>query len=68
MNQQFYYTVNGQQYGPFVIEELKTKGIYRDTLVWTTGLDVWTKAENIPMLKDIISNTPPPIPSSQVKQ
>jgi uncharacterized RDD family membrane protein YckC len=66
-NQEFYIADNGQQQGPFSIEELKSKGIQRDTLVWTEGLDKWTKADYIPFLKDILKATPPPFPNTEEK-
>ncbi len=67
MNQQFYIAVNGQQTGPFTIDELKAKSIQRDTLVWTEGIDNWTRAEHIPLLKDVLKATPPPIPNVETK-
>lgn len=67
MSQQFYIAVNGQQTGPFTIEDLKAKNIQRDTLVWTEGLDNWTKAEHIPLLKDVLRATPPPLPNMETK-
>jgi uncharacterized RDD family membrane protein YckC len=65
MSQIFYLAVNGQQIGPFTIDELKAKNIHRDTLVWTEGLDNWTKAEYIPLLKDALRATPPPLPNME---
>lgn len=67
MSGQFYIAVNGQQTGPFTIEDLKAKNIQRDTLVWTEGLDNWTKAEHIPMLKEVLRATPPPLPNNEAK-
>lgn len=67
MSQQFYIAINGQQTGPFTIEDLKVKNIQRDTLVWTEGLDNWTKAEHIPLLKDVLRATPPPLPNIETK-
>jgi uncharacterized RDD family membrane protein YckC len=67
MSNQYYVAVNGQKTGPFSIEELKSKNITRETLVWTDGLENWTKAEYIPMLKEILRATPPPIPGSETK-
>lgn len=64
MNQQFYIVVNGQQQGPFSIPELKGMNLGKDTLVWTEGLDKWTKAEYVPLLKDILKVIPPPIPKA----
>jgi len=67
MNQQLYIAVNGQQTGPFTIDELKTKNIQRETLIWTEGLDNWTRADHIPILKDVLNPTPPPIPVMETK-
>ncbi len=63
--EKYFIVENGEKAGPFSIEELKQKGVFRDTLVWTDGLTNWTKAENIPMLKDAILSTPPPIPGTE---
>ena len=65
MNQQFYVAVNGQKTGPFIIDELATKQITKETLVWTEGLDNWTKADHIPLLKDLLRATPPPLPKNE---
>lgn len=67
MNQNFYIAVSDQQQGPFTIDELRTKGIQRDTLVWTEGLENWTKAEYLPFFKDILKSVPPPLPKSDLK-
>ena len=64
MEQVFHVLENGQPTGPFTFEQLKGKNIQRDTLVWTEGLDAWTKAEHIPVLRDILRATPPPPPNS----
>ena len=63
----FYIAVNGQKTGPFSYDELKTKGIHKDTLIWTEGIDNWTKAEHVALVKDIIIATPPPIPKEEKK-
>lgn len=62
MSQNFYIVENSKQLGPYSYEDLKSKGILRETLVWTEGLDNWTKAEHISLIKDILRSTPPPIP------
>jgi hypothetical protein len=67
MSQQFYIAVNGYQTGPFSIDNLKTKNIQRDTLVWTEGLEKWTKAEDIPILREVLLSTPPPLPNIETK-
>jgi uncharacterized RDD family membrane protein YckC len=67
MNQNYYIAISGQQQGPFTLDELQTKGIQRDTLVWTEGLENWTKVEYLPFLKDALKAVPPPLPQLEVK-
>jgi uncharacterized RDD family membrane protein YckC len=64
----YYLIENEEQTGPFTIEELKEKGIHKSTLVWTKGIDDWTEAKHIPMLKDIIEETPPEYVKPQKEQ
>ena len=67
----YYILENGQQYGPFTIEQLKKRGITTNTQVWREGMVQWTYVKNIPELIDIAqpplpSGTPPPhIPYQQ---
>jgi hypothetical protein len=56
----FFYTDGTDKFGPFTIEELKGKGITRDTMVWYEGLDDWKKAGEVPELYQLYSATPPP--------
>lgn len=57
-----YYLHNGtEQQGPYDIEDLKHKGIQKQTPVWHEGLSEWTTADQIEDLKDLLDNaTPPP--------
>ncbi|RKS25191.1 uncharacterized protein DUF4339 [Flavobacterium endophyticum] len=49
-----YYINNGEQnLGPFDLNDLKSKGIDRDTLVWFFGLERWSRARSIPELKEL---------------
>ncbi|HAD14419.1 MAG TPA: hypothetical protein DCF33_18510 [Saprospirales bacterium] len=66
MNQNYYIAIDNQQQGPFTLDELRAKGIQRDTLVWTEGLANWTKAEYLPFFKDILKAVPPPLPRQEV--
>jgi len=50
----YYIVENGKKSGPFSIEELKTKNIKIDTLVWYEGLENWKKAKEIETLRIII--------------
>lgn len=60
MKQYFTY-LNGEQTGPFTFEDLKTKNIYRDTLVWFEGLPDWQKAGTIEELNPLFRAVPPPV-------
>lgn len=68
MSPLFYIAVNGQKTGPFTLEELKSKDIQKDTLMWTEGLDNWTKADHIALLKDILRSIPPPLSNNNSTQ
>lgn len=59
---EYYYLKNRFRYGPVKFEDLKSKDIKKDTLVWYEGLKDWTKAEEIKELKELFKVTPPPIP------
>ena len=78
----YYYHDGLKQCGPFTKEELKQKGIKKDTLIWHKNFTYWQKAELIPKLKelfkkDIVSetndiipavNTPPPFSPKYIKE
>lgn len=55
----FFLFIDGEQQGPFNLEELKTKKIDRDTKVWFEGLEDWNNAEEIEELKSIFVSIPP---------
>ncbi len=55
----YYLIENDTKCGPFTLDELQQKEIQRETPMWTRGLDDWTEARNIPMLKEILEQTPP---------
>lgn len=61
----YFYAENDQQFGPFNLEELKTKRLKKSTLIWTEGMPNWEKAEEIAELKSIIIPEPPPLPKKQ---
>ncbi len=59
---QYYYTNGADKFGPMSLEELKTKGITAETLVWYEGLDQWVKASTVPELASLFgANVPPPV-------
>lgn len=49
--------LNGQQQGPFSIEELADKPIDRDTKVWFEGLDKWYPAGQLDELRPLFEGT-----------
>lgn len=63
---QYFYSDGQSQFGPFSKEELHSKGITKETLVWYEGLTEWVKAGESDELKDLFPKvpTPPPLPNS----
>ncbi len=56
----------GQQLGPFSVEELKQRKISRDTPVWCEGMDGWELAITVEELKTLFISTPPPFNNSKL--
>lgn len=63
----YYVVKNGKQSGPFTLEEIKEKGINRETYVWFEGLNNWKKAKEIKELNDLFT-TPPPFNKNENKE
>ena len=63
---QFFTAVNGQQNGPFGLEQLpqlvQNGTLKRDTLVWKAGMANWTQASTVAELSNLFNNVPPPPP------
>lgn len=61
----YHYSQGENSYGPFTLEELRSKTLYPDTLIWTEELVTWKKAEDVAELQDLFrpgsSNQPPPV-------
>jgi len=56
-----YFIHDGQNKpGPYKFEELQSKQISSETLLWFEGLESWTKAANIPELINLLKPTPSP--------
>lgn len=62
---QYYAHLDGQQSGPFSIDELKGK-ITRETMVWHEGLPEWITAHQVPELQTVFT-TPPPLQAEKPK-
>ena len=63
----YHVAVNGQATGPFdvsVLEQMATAGrLTADSLVWKNGMAQWAKAGTVDELKNLFTNSMPPIPS-----
>ena len=61
----YYVAVNGHPTGPFDIATLtqmaEVGSFLKESLVWTAGMNQWSKAGDIEGLKSLFSQTPPPI-------
>ena len=64
-NTQYFCYINGQQYGPMGMNDLRAYNINRDTLVWREGWADWIPAGNVPELSVLFYNSPnvPPVQS-----
>lgn len=62
----YFAALNGQQAGPFPVDQLKQKTqsgeITRETLVWCEGMANWTKAGDVAELRPLFASMPPPLP------
>ncbi len=70
MDKQYFIVKNGEQQGPYSLEQLRQQGITSETLVWAEGMDQWMAAWQVSELRDIINHrqsaaTPPPPPVGQ---
>lgn len=46
MPKKYYAMIDGEQKGPFLLEELPAAGVRPSTYIWTKGLPDWQKAED----------------------
>lgn len=64
MNRPYYYISDGQQMGPFSLEELAGRGITAETYVWTNGMPDWKQAKEVTEVAQYLhlTATTPPLP------
>ncbi|MFN6039086.1 MAG: DUF4339 domain-containing protein, partial [Bacteroidota bacterium] len=66
----FYVAVNGQQTGPFNIQQLQQMLISgqfnAQSMVWKQGMSAWAAAVTIPDLSGLFNSMPPPPPPPPV--
>lgn len=59
----YFYSDGDQQFGPFTLDELQSKSLQADFLVWTEGMSEWKKISEIEELAVLVNkSTPPPLP------
>lgn len=70
--QSYWLNINGEQSGPFTVEQLKKMlidgEIDASSLIWDYGMAKWKKLENIPELDLVLAQTPPPVPVPPSKE
>ena len=59
---QYYLAVNGQQLGPFEVNQLIPNGMTQNTMVWTEGMPSWAPAASVPELAQLFM-APPAAPA-----
>ena len=50
---QYFYAVDGVEYGPVSYQELLRLRLPRDSKVWYEGLGGWVRADKLPALKEV---------------
>lgn len=64
----YFVALNGQQTGPFVMDELQRQvqsgQLTRATLVWTQGMAQWAPAAEVAELAPLFAHLPPPLPGT----
>lgn len=64
---QFFVAVNGQQQGPYTLDQLKAfagQGQFtKDHMVWKQGMANWIKAGEVPEIASLFGSAPPPLPA-----
>ncbi len=65
----FHVAVDGQQQGPFTMDQLQgmvaAGTLAQETLVWSTGMANWAKAADVAETAGLFANVPPPMPPTE---
>lgn len=61
---QYFIFIKNKKEGPYSTSELQKLNITSNTLIWTKGMDEWTKASDLNELKSVLENIPPPLPDN----
>ena len=68
MQKKYYLVEDGEQVGPYTIEEISMKNISENTLVWSPGMKDWTKASEVIGLCARKNIVPPPPPNATTEK
>jgi membrane protease subunit (stomatin/prohibitin family) len=64
----YFVAMEGQQKGPFTLDQLHAEvaagRVQRNTLAWKHGMANWTAIDQVPDLAALFANVPPPLPNS----
>lgn len=61
MQAQWYISRNGEQSGPFNLNQLSQANLTSQTYVWRAGMDDWQQASAVSELASVISSPPPAV-------
>jgi membrane protease subunit (stomatin/prohibitin family) len=61
---QWYIARNGEQIGPFALNQLTQQGLTAQTQVWKAGMADWQQASELPELATLLASAPPPPPAA----
>lgn len=64
---QWYIARDGQQVGPFALNQLQQQGLTPQTLVWHQGMNSWQPASEVAELQSLFASAPPPPPPTQTQ-
>lgn len=62
---QWYIAHNGQQLGPFALNQLTQQGLTAQMYVWRTGMPSWQQAAQLAELASVLASAAPPAPQTQ---
>ncbi len=64
----YYIANNGQQIGPFDVQDLLANGLNQGSLVWCEGMANWMLATQVPEVAQLFNQVPPVAPPQQPYQ
>jgi hypothetical protein len=64
----YYLSIDGQQSGPYSLDELKTMQLTDQNLIWEEGMSSWVSVNQLVELKESVKLTPPPLPTNKFQE